>query len=62
MENFKIPPTLTSGIGALAVNSPSGLVIRRIYVIQRKRRIVPPVAGESDDGMAPFIHHSPSKY
>eukprot|EP00965_Chrysotila_dentata_P045725 1518760-Pleurochrysis_carterae.AAC.1 len=27
-----------------------------------KRRIVPFVAGESDDGMAPLIHHCLSKY
>eukprot|EP00965_Chrysotila_dentata_P256533 6212572-Pleurochrysis_carterae.AAC.1 len=37
-------------------------VIRRSYVIQRKGRIVPSVARESGDGMAPLVHHSPSKY
>eukprot|EP00965_Chrysotila_dentata_P098338 3250960-Pleurochrysis_carterae.AAC.2 len=35
---------------------------RRIYVILRKRRVVPFVAGESGDRMAPLIHHRPSKY
>eukprot|EP00965_Chrysotila_dentata_P015480 512256-Pleurochrysis_carterae.AAC.1 len=39
-----------------------GVMIRRIYVNQLKRRIVPSVAGESGDRMAPLIHHSPSKY
>eukprot|EP00965_Chrysotila_dentata_P155039 5122908-Pleurochrysis_carterae.AAC.1 len=38
-----------------------GVVIRRIFVILRKRRIVPSVAGESGDGMPPRIHHCPSK-
>eukprot|EP00965_Chrysotila_dentata_P262490 6214581-Pleurochrysis_carterae.AAC.4 len=39
-----------------------GVMIRRIYVIQQKRRIVPSVAGESVDGMAQLTRHSPSKY
>eukprot|EP00965_Chrysotila_dentata_P072089 2381529-Pleurochrysis_carterae.AAC.1 len=35
------------------------MLIRRIYVILRKRCIAPSVAGESGDGKAPLIHHSP---
>eukprot|EP00965_Chrysotila_dentata_P018136 603025-Pleurochrysis_carterae.AAC.1 len=42
--------------------SELGFVTRRVYVIQRKRRIVPSVAGESGDGMASLLHHCPSKY
>eukprot|EP00965_Chrysotila_dentata_P226070 6195170-Pleurochrysis_carterae.AAC.14 len=45
--------------GAL-INVLLGALIRIIYVIQRKRRIVHSVAGESGDAMAPLIHHSPS--
>eukprot|EP00965_Chrysotila_dentata_P095715 3163609-Pleurochrysis_carterae.AAC.1 len=37
-------------------------VLRRIYVIQRKRHFVPSVAGESGDRMAPLIRHSPSTH
>eukprot|EP00965_Chrysotila_dentata_P140249 4636716-Pleurochrysis_carterae.AAC.1 len=37
-------------------------MIRRIYAIQRRRRMVPSVAGESGDGMAPLILQCPSKY
>eukprot|EP00965_Chrysotila_dentata_P262797 6214676-Pleurochrysis_carterae.AAC.1 len=37
-------------------------LIRRIYVILRKRRIVPSVVGENGNGMALLIHHRPSKY
>eukprot|EP00965_Chrysotila_dentata_P261041 6214118-Pleurochrysis_carterae.AAC.3 len=33
-----------------------------IYVTLRKRRMVPFVAGEGDDGMATLIHRCPSEY
>eukprot|EP00965_Chrysotila_dentata_P190799 6174108-Pleurochrysis_carterae.AAC.1 len=39
------------------------ILISRTYVIPRKQRIVPSVAGERGDDMAPaLIHHCPSKY
>eukprot|EP00965_Chrysotila_dentata_P224072 6193965-Pleurochrysis_carterae.AAC.1 len=37
-------------------------LIRSIYVILRKRRIVSSIAGERGDGMAPLIHHRPFTY
>eukprot|EP00965_Chrysotila_dentata_P120512 3985239-Pleurochrysis_carterae.AAC.1 len=38
-----------------------GVMIHKIYVIPRKRRIIPSVAGESGDGRDSLIQHCPSK-
>eukprot|EP00965_Chrysotila_dentata_P129284 4273608-Pleurochrysis_carterae.AAC.2 len=49
-------------VGTLSAHPLPTPLIRRIYVIQQKQQTVPSVAGASGDGMAPPIHHCPSKY
>eukprot|EP00965_Chrysotila_dentata_P011832 388520-Pleurochrysis_carterae.AAC.1 len=46
----------------IATAAENSLLIRRTYVILRKRLTVTIVAGGSGDGMAPLTHHCPSKF